>query len=125
MTASIGWHSVGPTAVIGPMLRCAGEHAGVHTVDFQFAQDETHQFYRKGCHLFFLFFFFLLLMHLRVMHYELYCPCKESERLPGCIPNPFAKMINLAQQTERFPYPFWIYRTRLLGKQATECLFSE
>lgn len=51
------------------------------------------------------FLFFLLLMHLRVIYYELYCLCQESERLPGSNPNLFAKMINLAHQTERFPHP--------------------
>lgn len=68
---------------------------------------------------------FLLLMHLCIMHNELYSPRKESERLPGRIPSLFAKMINLAPQTEHSPYSVGFIAPVCLSKQAVWCLSSE
>lgn len=68
---------------------------------------------------------FLLLMHLCVMYNELYCPRKEIERLPGRIPSPFAKMINLAPQMDRSPYSVELIAAVCLDKQVMECLYSQ
>lgn len=66
---------------------------------------------------------FLLLMHLCIMHNELYSPRKVA--LPGRIPSLFAKMINLAPQTEHSPYSVGFIAPVCLSKQAVWCLSSE